>query len=398
MAKTKEETKSNEGSAAQAESPPPSTPTQSYDEAELDAGGSLASKVLTGLALLVAGGVIALWAGPLIAPQLPAGLAPVAEFFAPQAASDNDLRLNALEDAQRSFENRVMARMQDLEASNRSLADQIEDLESRPSASGGSVSAADFARLDAAIDNLRGQVADLAARVQTGNGSSASPELQSALEQARRDLVLLRNEVAALTQSQSELDAELSSTTTDLETRLSLATANIQDVTQVAEIRIGTAQNRQLFVELERALDSGDPFVALMNNAEIDLPQALAGVADTGVSTLVELQSEFPDLAYAAIRADIAASAGENALGRVGAFFRQQVATRSLEPIEGVTTDAILSRMDFALSRGELERVTQEASGLPFSALSVLTPWLDRVTERVGAVRALQTLTLSSSN
>ncbi|MEM9209948.1 MAG: hypothetical protein AAGA63_00560, partial [Pseudomonadota bacterium] len=188
------------------------------------------------------------------------------------------------------------------------------------------------------------------------------------------------------------------STTTDLETRLSLATANIQDVTQVAEIRIGTAQNRQLFVELERALDSGDPFVALMNNAEIDLPQALAGVADTGVSTLVELQSEFPDLAYAAIRADIAASAGENALGRVGAFFRQQVATRSLEPIEGVTTDAILSRMDFALSRGELERVTQEASGLPFSALSVLTPWLDRVTERVGAVRALQTLTLSSSN
>ncbi|MEM9716047.1 MAG: hypothetical protein AAF826_05965, partial [Pseudomonadota bacterium] len=96
-----------------------------------------------------------------------------------------------------------------------------------------------------------------------------------------------------------------------------------------------------------------------------------------------------PDLAYAAIRADLTAGADANLTDRLNAFLRKQVATRSLTPIEGDSTDAILSRMEDALQKDRLGDVLDESSALTAGPSAVLADWLDAVAQRRDAAAAL---------
>ncbi|MEH6360218.1 MAG: hypothetical protein V7761_05740, partial [Amylibacter sp.] len=65
------------------------------DEEHDDEHINLSSRLLRILAILVIGAVGALWAGPKLAPMLPAGLKPVADFLSPQA--DISAQLTALQ-------------------------------------------------------------------------------------------------------------------------------------------------------------------------------------------------------------------------------------------------------------------------------------------------------------
>ncbi|MEO1551381.1 MAG: hypothetical protein AAFR93_13290, partial [Pseudomonadota bacterium] len=62
------------------------------DELEAEGGSSLASRVLTWLVLLLAGGGIALWGAPKVAPELPSGLGPVKTWLMPgESAARQDI-------------------------------------------------------------------------------------------------------------------------------------------------------------------------------------------------------------------------------------------------------------------------------------------------------------------
>lgn len=352
---------------------------------------SLASKVLTGLGLMVAGAVLALWAGPQIAPNLPAGLQPVADFFAPQDSDENSARLTEIEDTLRGLENRTNARFEDLQQVDLETETDIAALSREiRSASSTNSSASDIARLDAAIDDLRDRVADLSVQLETLGELPSSAVDGSELTAANQAIAALRGQLARLEQDQKTLEADLANSSADFDARLTSAQNTMSTVTEAAQLQVGTAQNRQLVVELERALNSGEPFVALVNNTELQLPVGLASVANVGVQTLPELQAAFPDLAYEAIRADIDASSGEGTVNRLSAFLQKQVAVRSLEPVEGSTTDAILSRMEFALYQGDLGLVLNEAADLSFQPKAVLEIWLEQVAARVNALLALE--------
>ena len=384
-----EKTNAPDDSEEAGQNTPPSTGAAEPPLDSAEYGTSLASKVLTGLVLLVSGGVIALWAGPQIAPHLPAGLSSVAEFFAPQAETETDLKLTELEDAQRAFENRVIARFDDFTQNDQNLRADLAELRSaaRTSQSSGS-SAAEVARLDAAIDDLRDRLAQLAVRLET-MPVNTSTALTSEIAQTENDVAVLRAEVTRLAQEQTNLAMELSTAQANLDARLTTAQSEMATVTQAAQIQVGSAQNRQLVVELERALNSGEPFLALVNNTEVVFPPALTKAATNGVATLTDLKSRYTDLAHDAIRADITANAKEGTLGRLSAFLQKQVAVRSLEPQEGNGTDAILSRIDRALANDDLDRVLSEASELSLAPKEVLRVWLDDIKERQDAFMAL---------
>ncbi|MEO0342591.1 MAG: hypothetical protein AAF198_04065 [Pseudomonadota bacterium] len=377
------------------ENPGLGRPSTALPDEELDTN-SFASKVLTGLGLLVAGGLLALWFGPQVAPLLPSGLKPVADFLAPQADDVAEVRLDTLYEDQLDFENRVTARLQSLEQADRELETDLSELASRPRSSGttsSSIGASDLAQLDAAIDDLRDRVAELAMRLDSGGAISETGGLQN----SREDIRGLRDQLVALERQQTELATRVETVTGDFDQRLALAQNDMAEVTQAARLQVGTAQDRQLIVEIENALKSGDPFVALLDNTEITLPAAIAAVAATGTATLTDLKTAFPDLAYEAIRADLSPGPDATAGQRLASVFRQQVATRSLEPIEGGSTDAILSRMEAALTGDDLDLVLVEAAGLTAKPTQVMDAWLSDIRARQGAFEALKTVALTSA-
>ncbi|MEM9716217.1 MAG: hypothetical protein AAF826_06840, partial [Pseudomonadota bacterium] len=266
-------------------------------EDEVENTSSLASKVLTGLFLLVLGGGIALWAGPQIAPSLPAGLAPVAEFFAPQVNNDSDAQIAELFDTQQAFEDRIIARLEALEQADQDAASGLADLSERVSDASASVSSSDLTALRNDIEALDARLSDLAAAVQSGAVSEGDGSGTAAPA-----LAALQSELDRLRAAQSDLARSVDQRTAALETQLTEATGAMATVSEAAELQLGSVQNRQLVIEIERALETGTPFSAVLENSDAEVPLELAAVATEGVSTLEKLQSAFPDLAYAAIR------------------------------------------------------------------------------------------------
>ncbi|MEM9766121.1 MAG: hypothetical protein AAF968_27200, partial [Pseudomonadota bacterium] len=110
-----------------------------------------------------------------------------------------------------------------------------------------------------------------------------------------------------------------------------------------------------------------------------------------GVATLASLQEDYPDLA----RAALAAMRAENAGGEstMGNFLRNQFGVRSLEPQEGDSPDAVLSRVEGALTEGRLQDAIAEVGTLPSSGADILAPWVARAQMRIDAFAAADALT-----
>jgi hypothetical protein len=125
------------------------------------------------------------------------------------------------------------------------------------------------------------------------------------------------------------------------------------------------------------------------DGAAVDVPEALSAAAETGVSTLEELQSTFPAAARAALPIAIRDTAGEGTMNRVTAFLQSQVGGRSLEPQEGDSPDAVLSRAEAALRDGDLSGVVAELAALPEEAQSVMADWTSSAETRIAALEAM---------
>jgi len=152
------------------------------------------------------------------------------------------------------------------------------------------------------------------------------------------------------------------------------------------EARISAA--RTALTQVLTALEAGDPFAEpLATLAEnVDAPMtALEAAASDGVVTQAALRERFPDDARAALRAARAAGT-DDADGGIGGVLEKMFEVRSVEPRDGVDTDAILSRAEAAVRSGNLRVALDEITALPDAAKEPLAQWVADAETRMSAL------------
>lgn len=152
------------------------------------------------------------------------------------------------------------------------------------------------------------------------------------------------------------------------------------------------AAGRAALSTVATALDTGAPFAealdALAGATGVTIPEALTARAVEGVPTLSALQADFASVARDAIDADIRARVEDGSVSRAQAFLQTQLGTRSLEPKEGDTADAVLSRTEAALKTGDLQSALAELDALPDAAVPAMADWRAQAEARAGALAA----------
>ncbi len=208
---------------------------------------------------------------------------------------------------------------------------------------------------------------------------------------------------AALAALQAQIDAlksggiaesVVADARTAIDTKLAEAEAKFAalkiEVEAMAAIAAKSAALRQLLA----ALDSGAPFAATL--LDMSLPAVLADNAAAGLPTQQSLRNTFPDAARNALDAALKANMGESWTERVTAFLRDQTGARSLTPRDGSHPDAVLSRAEAALAKGDLATALSEIATLPPESQAAMVDWLTDANLRQEAALAVQSLVTAS--
>ncbi|MGJ8627159.1 MAG: hypothetical protein ACSHXB_09390 [Sulfitobacter sp.] len=226
----------------------------------------------------------------------------------------------------------------------------------------------EFATLAQTVAALEARLSELEKRPVTGGSSSAAYESELAALQA------------SLEEQRSEIEGLL------------------DNALSVEEATAEAARNATLQAALTRitsAVNGGKPFASaladLSVNGQSDLPPPLTETAETGVVTLINLQTRFPDAARAGLATARANGTDDSSAG-VGGFLRRQLGARSVEPREGTDPDAVLSRAEAAVRDGRLTDALAELETLPEIAQSAMDDWLTDARARQAAEAAVEDL------
>lgn len=349
-------------------------------------GSSLSSKILTGLVLLFMGGALALWGGPKLAPHLPAGLAPVAQFLAPGQNTSAELdALNAeIAGVKAAQQNNTVA--QDVATLKEQTGAQIQALSDQIAATDGEAIEARLAEVETQLGGLSVQMSTLTESLtgmsQQTEGLSAESNAQIAAYKAQ--IEGLKAEISQLSSMQGSLSQKIDDVSVTSERKVA-----------AAEQKVSTVEVAKGFADIAIALDNGVPFadqLGVFDVAGMELPTALSTAADRGVPTLAALKSDFSGAAHSALKAAIKADGDTGVAARFGSFLKSQVTVRSLEPRDGDDADAVLSRMQGHLDADQLDVALQEATLLDNAATAAMSDWLGKAQARVAAINALQEL------
>lgn len=374
-------------------------------------GPSFASRALTFLLLLLAGAGLGIWAAPKIAPMLPSGMAPVAQWLTP-GASDAQEHVDSLAGEVESLqtqvaglpgasaiEEQVSTRIASAVDSARApLEAEIEAL--RSDIAGGDTTALrqQVERLDSA---LQGQIAELSGlKDQLSGGiaasSEASDEAVAKIDVYRAELEGLRAEMSSVSDDVTALRGRIDEVAATADRSIDAAEAKVAEVQAEAETTRSAAEVEGHKANMRAALAAAQPFqdtAARLQEQGIELPAALMQAAEQGVPTMLMLRESFPDAAHEAIRASIMAGSGDTGfMARSKAYVEAQLATRSLTPQDGMDADAVLSRMEEALRHDNLEQALAESEALPSEAREAMAGWLGDARARAAADEAMETL------
>lgn len=260
----------------------------------------------------------------------------------------------------------------------------------------------EIAELKRQIDELPAQ-SDLSAiadrQTKTETATNASIEK---LDQAEQRLTDLENrpipEVGATVEAVAAYERELTAMRQMFEAELDRIEAAQKQVSEAGEettARANSAFERASLARIEAALDSGAPFsdaIATLSGAGVAVPQSLTSVAKSGVPTLAQLQNDFPDEARAALSVSVTVDPEDGQISRFSAFLKAQLGTRSLEPREGDDPDAVLSRAEDALRKGDIALSITELDALPETALEQLANWIAQAQLRLDITTAVAAL------
>jgi len=332
---------------------------------------NLSSRILRILAVLVIGAVGALWAGPKLAPMLPAGLKPVADFLSPQA--NISAEITAL---QTNFE----ARIAKIESTN----DEQDSM----------------AHITPALDQLKSSDAELAASIDTLLQTGKT--LEEAVSSLQAEVTKIVARQALRTQNGQVSNEALQ----QFETRLATITAAQQELSQSQTMAVEAQQDAKgklrlagathALAQISDALDMGKPFqeslAQFSDVTGIAAPAELLDIATNGTPSLFALKQQLPSLARLALRNDAAANIDQTAFGKFSSFLKSQVGTRSLEPQTGDGLDAVLSRIEAALEAGDPDNALTQTNTLGDLALQIMGNWVASLARLNNATSAVQTL------
>ncbi len=369
---------------------------------EEEVRASLAARVLRGLFLIFVGIAVALWGAPKLAPLLPAGLSPVAEFLMPGqseakaevAALRTELteKLAAVPTAAGVDQTAIDDAIAAFAATQ---AEEMATLKDALAATDGQDIEARIASLESQVEGLNAELSAVGERLSlqiTENGATLSEEAASKLSGYQAVLEGLKAQVADLAAKNGALSQKVEEAATASARRVEEAQAE-------ASTKIANTATKKALTDVAAALDSGAPFKpaldALVDVAGIEIPAGLAAVADAGTPSWTTLRNGFSDAAHQALRSDIQAQAQDGSISKLGAFLKTQVGTRSLERKEGPETDAILSRVEDDLVNRRLSAALSEAQSLPDAAKSAMSAWIANLSALDAAQTDLKDLSVS---
>lgn len=299
--------------------------------------------------------------GGVVAAGLGFGLAQVVPGGWPVAQQDSAALQEALTQVQ-TLTAEVRALQERLAAAD-GLIDRVARLEAAPTP--------DLTALDARLAALETRP--------TAQGASADPAALTAL---RLEVEALKAQGSGIIspEVQAQLDAQVQATADKL-------AAIEAQAAQTASEAIAQAALRQVAA----ALDSGAPYARAAADLS-DLPPILADHAATGLPSLIALRASFPEAARLALEASLEADMGATWSARVTNFLRAQTGARALTPQEGSDPDAVLSRAEAALAKGDVAAALAELAGLPEAGKTAMAPWQDQAQLRLDAEAALKSL------
>lgn len=367
--------------------------------------GGFSSKALTLVVAAIAGAGLVLWGGPKVAPMLPA---PIAGWLTPAGAGVDMAQVEAAiaarlaaQAAPDTADADARAQAQGARAAADSLAVEVATLQ-------GLVQALE-ARLAAAESSPSGDAADgaLIARIEAlevagggGDGTALRADID-AIEGALAALAARMNQTPDAGRL-SDLESRLGDSV-DLVERLAAVEAALADEAAAREGALSAAErarlNAQLSQELariDRAMIFGEPFADALQTAaaaaSVAPPQALADAASNGAPTREALKASFPDAAYNAISAALAAEADQDEGMVASVLARLEARFTGLpgEPIAGDSVPAVLSRARDALLKGDIDSALAGIEVLPAPAREAMAPWTERARLRSEADMALK--------
>ena len=354
---------------------------------------------------------LTLWAAPILAPYLPAG---VAQYLLP-GQIDTEGRIAGLDDAVAAGAAKSDAAVAALSAEIAALSGRLDAaaktrqgdagqaeiaLETARSAAESAAAAAASlaARLDAieaglaALRSEFGAISDALANAEDG---ATAPELAAAVAAlgARIDTLSRSVEGGATAEA---LEAGISA----LATRLDAVETSAADAREVQSETLGEVSSAIRQARLQAAADllasrltGGLPYAAKLNEIAALTgaapPAPLAAGASTGLATAAALEASYGRHAQAAIAADVQANAGESTGQQVLGWLRAQVSGRPVDEVEGDSVGAVTSRIAARVKEGKLAEALAEAETLPEHARAGLGRWLDQLRARVAADLAL---------
>ena len=339
---------------------------------------SLAAFVLRSLFLIFFGIVLALWGGPKLAPILPIGLSPVAEFLIP-GQSDTKAEIALLRaDFDEKFANLEIFKGVQQTAFDKAIAsyamtqaEEMAIIKDMLAATDGQNVEVRITSLESMVQNLSRELSAMGERLSLQiirNDSTLSEEAASELSGYSAVLEALEVQVLDLAAKNRVLSQKVAEA----------ATASVHRVKEAEKEVSVNIKNNLAAVAL--ALDTGSPFKAsldaLSSVAGVKIPEGLAIIAESGTPSLITLRDGFSDVAYNGLRADIQAKADGGYISKFGVFFKTQVVTRSLERQKGPETDAILSRVEDDLVNRRLGAALKEVNSLSDAAKSAMSDWI----------------------
>ena len=228
--------------------------------------------------------------------------------------------------------------------------------------------------------------------------------LGAGLAQAQAAHKSLADEFAALKLSSPAPDggqAALTERVASLETRLeALNTADassemsaLQAQIVALEKRSGESSGASVVAQaiaaagLKAAIDRGGSFAneletfATVAPASLELEQ-LKNLAASGVPSKAELSVEFGDAADAILAAARPSDPNAGLIARLTASARGLVRSRPVGTVEGDTPEALLARMETAVTKGDLDAALAEAAKLPDAPRAAGIDYINRLTAR----------------
>ncbi|MDO9384078.1 MAG: hypothetical protein Q7T86_14585 [Hyphomicrobiaceae bacterium] len=251
-------------------------------------------------------------------------------------------------------------------------------------------------RADTDIANVKTDAARLNQRIET---------LKADNDRAGAIVKVLQEETAQLTSGFAELKATLASQVkggvgeaiTPVSKKIAALEEGLQTVVKSEADRRTNAERIVVSLELanlKRLIDGGQNYAAALSEvrkasgSKFDL-DALERFKDTGVPTIASLQRDFRPVANAVL--DAAETPAEGGVfDKLVAGAKSVVRVRNMNPSPAdKSAEAVVARMQVALSEGNLGDVLTYANELPAGASGPAQDWLGNVKARHAVDRAI---------